>query len=92
MIQSWRHKGLKKFFETGSVSGIQPKHASTLRLLLFQLAAATQSKDMNTPGNDFHKLTGDLAGYFSVKVNANWRMIFKFEGSDASDVNYLDYH
>ena len=65
---------------------------SSLQLILFQLSAATQAKDMNTPGNDFHKLIGNLNGYFSVKVNANWRVIFTFEGTDAFDVNYLDYH
>lgn len=92
MIKSWRHKGLKQFYETGSKAGIQPKHAEILRLLLFQLANAIQPKDMNTPGNDFHSLIGDMQGYYSIRVNANWRIIFQFEGEDAILVNYLDYH
>lgn len=54
MIRDWCHNGLKKFYETGSKAGIQPKHADILRLLLFQLAAAMQPEDMNTPGNHFH--------------------------------------
>lgn len=92
MIRQWRHKGLKKFYETGSKAGIQPKHADILSLLLFQLANAIQPEDMNTPGNDFHKLTGKLADFYAVTVNKNWRLIFKFEGQDAIEVDYIDYH
>lgn len=92
MIKSWLHKGLQKFYETGSKAGIQPKHANTLSLLLFQLAGATNPKDMDTPGNYLHKLAGDLHDYFSVRVSGNWRIIFKFEGNDAILVDYLDYH
>lgn len=92
MIKDWRHKGLKKFYDSGNKAGIQPKHAENLRLLLFQLASAVQPEDMNTPGNNFHKLHGDLQGYFSVKVSGNWRIIFQFEGEDAILVDYIDYH
>lgn len=92
MIKNWRHKGLKKFYETGSKAGIQPKHVDVLSLLLFQLASAVQPEDMNTPGNDFHKLIGNLAGFYAVTVGKNWRLIFKFEGQNASEVDYIDYH
>ena len=92
MIKTWRHKGLKKFYETGSKAGIQPKHADVLRLLLFQLATAIKPDDMNTPGNNFHYLHGNLEGFFSVKVSGNWRVIFQFEESDAILVDYIDYH
>ncbi len=92
MIKTWQHKGLKKFFETGSKAGIQPKHADILRLLLFQLASAIKAEDMNTPGNYFHPLHGDLKGYFSVKVSGNWRLIFQFEEENAILVDYVDYH
>jgi len=92
MIKSWRHKGLKNFYETGSKAGIQPKHADILGMLLMQLASAIKPEDMNTPGNNFHSLRGDLKDYYSIKVSANWRLIFQFEGQDAILVNYLDYH
>jgi proteic killer suppression protein len=92
MIKSWRHKGLKKFYETGSKAGIQPKHADVLSLLLFQLASAVQPEDMNTPGNSFHKLTGNLNGFYAVTINKNWRLLFKFEGQNACEVDYIDYH
>lgn len=92
MIKSWKHKGLKKFFETGSTAGIQPKHADILQVLLFQLTTAIKPEDMNTPGNDFHKLLGNRKGFYSVKVNKNWRIIFQFEEQDAVLVDYIDYH
>ena len=92
MIKSWQHKGLQKFFETGSKAGIQPKHAEVLELLLFQLASAVQPEDMNTPGNYFHKLSGDLDGFYSVKVDKAWRLIFKFNINDATLVDYVNYH
>lgn len=92
MIKSWKHKGLKKFYETGSTPGIQPKQAQILQLLLFQLAAAIKPEDMNTPGNDFHQLSGNKKGFYAVKVNKNWRIIFQFEQQDAILVDYLDYH
>lgn len=92
MIKDWRHKGLKKSYDSGNKSGIQPKHTETLRLLLLQLASAIQPEDMNTPGNHFHRLHGDLQGYFSVKVSGNWRLIFQFEGTNAILVDYIDYH
>jgi proteic killer suppression protein len=92
MIKRWRHKDLKNFYETGSKAGIQPKHVSTLRLLLLQLASAITPEDMNTPGNDFHTLKGDLKNYYAIKVSGNWRIIFQFEDRDAVLMDYLDYH
>jgi proteic killer suppression protein len=92
MIKDWRHKGLKKFYDSGSKAGIQPKHADTLRLLLFQLATSIRPEDMNTPGNNFHRLQGNFKGYYSVNVNGNWRLIFQFEEADAILVDYIDYH
>jgi toxin HigB-1 len=92
MIKSWQHKGLKNFYETGSKAGIQPKHAEILAILLLQLASAVKAEDMDTPGNSFHSLVGDLKGYYSVKVSGNWRIIFKFIGEDAILVDYIDYH
>lgn len=92
MIKSWQHKGLREFYLTGSKAGIQPKHANILAMLLFQLASAVKPDDMDTPGNNFHRLVGNLKEFYSVKVSSNWRLIFKFEGEDAIDVNYIDYH
>jgi len=91
MIKSFEHKGLKVFFETGRKSGIQPDHADKLKRLLSRLDIAKTAQDVNLPGWRLHLLNGDLAGYYSIGVNGNWRVIFKFEGDDVILVNYLDY-
>ena len=92
MISSFRHKGLRKFFETGSKAGIQPEHAPRLRLQLARLDSALVAEDMNLPGWGFHSLEGNLAHHYAVTVNKNWRLIFAFEGSHAVLVDYRDYH
>ncbi len=92
MIRSFRHRGIEKFFKTGSKAGIQPKHAQKLQLLLSVLNAATNADQMNVPGWDWHPLKGDLTGHWAVKVNGNWRLTFTFDGPDAELVDYQDYH
>jgi toxin HigB-1 len=92
MIKSFRHKGLGKFFVTGTTSGIRPDHAERLRLILARLSGARAPQDMALPGLRFHPLKGDMKGSFAVNVSGNWRVIFRFDGQDAVDVDYLDYH
>ncbi len=92
MIKGFRHKGLKKFFETGSKSRIQPAHAGKLSRQLGALDKAEQGSDMDFPGWRLHRLKGNLADHWSVWVNGNWRMTFKFEGGNAVLVDYQDYH
>ena len=92
MIKSWRHKGLEEFFVSESKAGIQPDHASRLKRQLVRLDEAQSPQDMNMPGWKLHELKGGLAGHFAVNVNGNWRMTFKFEGTDAILVDYQDYH
>ena len=92
MIQSFKHKGLKLFFEKGRKSGIQPNHANRLKLILGRLNASTSPADMNLPGLFFHPLSGDRTETYSVRVNGNWRVTFEFVGVHAEVVNYEDYH
>jgi len=92
MIISFRHKGLERFFLTGSKAGIQATHATKLQVLLTALNRAGSAKDMDAPGWNLHQLCGTLKAYWSVKVNGNWRLIFKFDGKDAELVDYQDYH
>jgi proteic killer suppression protein len=92
MIKSFRHKGIQGFFENGSKAGIQPSHASRLRVQLTRLDDAISPQDMNAPGWKLHQLTGSLVGHWSVTVNGNWRLTFTFEGTDAVLVDYQDYH
>jgi len=92
MIKDFAHKGLQKFFETGSKAGIQAAHADKLDLQLAALNAATQPEDMNAPGWRLHPLQGKLKGHWAITVNGNWRVTFKFDGVDAVVVDYQDYH
>lgn len=92
MIKSWKHKGLKRFFETGSTAGVRADHAPKLARQLRQLNDASNPQDMNIPGWALHPLRGGLKGHWTVKVNGNWRMTFCFEGEDAILVDYQDYH
>jgi proteic killer suppression protein len=92
MIRGFRHKGLQRFFTTGSKAGIQPDQADRLKDILFRLDVARRPEDMRFPGSDLHPLKGRLKGFWSVKVNGNWRIIFHFEKGDALEVDYVDYH
>lgn len=92
MIKSFRHKGLQDFFETGTKAGIQPNHAGRLRIQLTRLDDARTPQDMNAPGWRLHRLTGNLEDHWSITVNGNWRLTFRFEGEDAILVDYQDYH
>lgn len=91
-IRTFKSKGLKKFFETGSKSGILPSLAFKIELILERLDAAGEPKDMCFPGSDFHPLKGNLKGFYSVHVNGNWVIIFRFEEGEAFDVDLIDYH
>ena len=92
MIKSFAHKGLERFYRSGSKAGIQAVHAKRLGLILALLEQARVIEDMNAPGLALHALKGNLAGRWAVTVQANWRVIFRFTGGDAEVVDYLDYH
>ena len=92
MIKSFRHKGVERFFHTKSKRGIQPQHAKRLADQLGVLEVATSPAEMDFPGWQLHALHGELAHHWSVRVNGNWRLTFRFEGQDAVLVDYQDYH
>ncbi len=92
MIKSFAHKGLEKFYTTGSKAGIQAKHEYRIRLILAQLNQAKYVNDMNIPTLELHQLKGNRKRIWSVTVQANWRITFRFENGDADIVNYEDYH
>ncbi len=92
MIKTFAHKEIKRFYTNGKSSGLHQEHLKRLRLILARLDAIKKPEDMNLPGFDFHPLTGKFKEYYAVSVNKNWRIIFKFDGMDVTDVDYLDYH
>ena len=92
MIDSFRHKGLKRLFQKGDTKGIPPDLREKLENILFVLNRARRPADMDLPGFRMHRLKGDLKAFWSVTVRANWRVIFRFEEGDAYDVDLIDYH
>jgi len=92
VIKSFRHAGLERFFRTGSKTGIQPAHADKLAVQLLALDHAKSPSDLGRAGWSLNPLKGNLRGHWSIKVNANWRLTFRFEGEDAVLVDYRDYH
>ena len=92
MIKSIRHKGLRKFYETGSASGIQARHAGRLRMQLAALDTSQAIDDMDVPGFRLHALKGKLRGRWAISVSGNWRITFEFRDGNAYLLDYEDYH
>lgn len=92
MIKSFRHKGLRKFYETGKLSGIQLKHEKRLKMQLVALDTASVVEDMDIPGFKLHELKGSDKGRWSIWVNGNWRITFEFRDGHAYVLDYEDYH
>lgn len=92
MIVSFSHKGLKQFYETGNASKLTPEHVNKIRRILTRLDNAVSLTEMNEPGYNLHKLSGSLKEFWSVKVDKNYRIVFRFNVEDAFDVDYMDYH
>jgi proteic killer suppression protein len=92
MIKTFKHKGLEAFFRTGSTKGIQATHAKRLDLVLGVLDQAARPDEIDMPGFRLHPLKGKLTGYWSLSISGNWRVIFRFDGTDTELIDYLDYH
>lgn len=92
MVQSFRHKGLKRLYEEDDLRGVLQEHAEKLRDILARLDAAGAPADVDLPGFRLHPLKGQLKGYWAVTVRANWRVIFRFADGNALDLDYVDYH
>jgi len=92
MILKFRHKGLKRLYEDDNPKGVQAEHVEKLRRRLTNLDAATEPDDLDLPGYRLHPLKGDRKGEWSIAVSGNWRLTFRFEGHDVTDVDYEDYH
>jgi toxin HigB-1 len=92
MIKKIKHKGLRKLFESGIASGIQPQLKERLRKILALLETADSIEDLDLPGLDLHGLKGPRKGTYAVKVSGNWRVTFKMVNGDILDVDYEDYH
>jgi proteic killer suppression protein len=92
VIKTIRHKGLKRLFEKDDQSRVDARLAPKLRRVLFRLQGATVPEDMSQPGYGLHPLSGDLKGFWAVRVSGNWRVTFRFQDGHAFDVDLVDYH
>lgn len=92
VIRSFKHRGLKRLYERDDRSGIRPDFVDTVQEILTVLDGSATSQELDLPGYRLHPLKGDLKGFWAVTVRANWRIVFRFEGGDAFDVELIDYH
>ena len=92
MIKSFKHKGLRLFFETGKSAGIQAQHVKKLRMQLAAIETAQVLDDIDLPGFSLHPLKGERSGIWSISVSGNWRVTFEFRDGNAYILNYEDYH
>jgi proteic killer suppression protein len=92
MIKTFKHKGLKLYYETGSTRSIQTKHAGRLRMQLAALDSAMEVSDLDIPGYKLHPLKGDRKGILAISVSGNWRLTFEFRDGHAYLLDYEDYH
>lgn len=92
MILSFRHKGLRRLFEEDDRSKLDAQDADKIARILARLNQSRGPQDMAVPGFRLHPLKGNLRGFWAVTVRANWRVIFRFDGKDALDLDLIDYH
>lgn len=92
MIRSFRHGGLQRLWELGSRKGIGAREVEKILRILYRLNEATMPSQLDIQGHRLHQLSGDRSGTWSIRVTRNWRITFRFEGSDVHDINYEDYH
>ena len=92
MIRRIRHKGLKRFYESGDTRGVSAQHVAWLRILLTALDAATSPAGLNNPAFRLHPLKGERKGQWAVSVSGNWRLVFVFDGEEVTDLDLIDYH
>ncbi len=92
MIRSFRHRGLRRLYERGDRSRINPAIVDKVETALGLMDAAETSKDVDLPGYILHPLTGNLRSFLSIRVSRNWQIIFRFDDEDVYDVDLVDYH
>ena len=92
MILRFRHKGPERLFATGDRSGVNHRQVRRLNKLLGTLAVSTEPGGMNIPGYGLHPLKGERKGQWAVSVSGNWRLVFEFDGANATNIDLVDYH
>ena len=93
-IESFSHKALRRFFETGNRRGLDGQLVDRVGKMLVFIAAAPSTEQLKSPPNyGAHELTGDRAGTWSLTVTRNWRMTFRLNDTGAIiELDLEDYH
>ena len=92
MVRNFKHRGLRRLYERGDRSRINPNYVGKIELILADLDASETLEHMRRPGYRLHELKGDMKGLYAVEVSGNWRIIFRFKDGEASDIDLIDYH
>ena len=92
MIKSFRHKGLKRLYENDNRKGVAPEMTDKAARILARLDVAQAPGQMDLPGLNLHPMKRELKGFWSVWVSGNWWIIFRFDGTDVTQVDLVDYH
>ena len=92
MITRFRDKGLRRLYDRDETQGVPPQYVEKIRRILARLDVAEGPTDMNLPGFRLHPLRGGYTGFWAVSVSGNWRIVFRFEQTNAVDVDLVDYH
>lgn len=92
MVRSFKHRGLRRLYERGDRSRINPNYVGKVELILADLDASETLEHMRRPGYRLHELKGDMKGLYAVEVSGNWRIVFRFKDGEASDIDLIDYH
>lgn len=92
MIVSIQHKGLRLYYGDGNGAKLPAVYLKKIARILTSLDAVSSVSDIEQLGSGIHKLTGDMADFWSISVSANYRIIFRYDKGDVYDVDYLDYH
>jgi proteic killer suppression protein len=92
MILRFRHRGLERLFVAGDAGGVSAQQVRKLRQILALLDVSRAPAAMSLPGLRLHPLKGARKGQWAVSVSGNWRVVFEFEGENATNVDLVDYH
>jgi len=92
VIENFRSKALRRFWEKDDPRGLNPQWTGKIALVLDALDNAITPSELDIVSFGFHALGGDRAGRYAVTVTRNWRITFNWSGENAIDVDLEDYH
>ena len=92
ITRSFRHRGLRQFYERAGHCGIAADQLDRIALALADLDAAGKPSDLGLLGYRLHPLIGDRRGLWSISITGSWRITLRSEAGDVYDVDLVDCH